>query len=174
MMIGKRETSISVTDLQDFHNVSDSIKRLAISIDGHPSSSHSAEEFMGKSNSPVQNPTTTVKGATADNADAVSQNRVAKDSPAPENRVKATGAPIKSILSNARSDFTEKYELLSEIGRGGFSTVYQCQDKASGILYAVKVNSNRKMAFIGSQTAFHRSMDSLNMDAKCYYQHLTR
>lgn len=140
MMIGKRETSISVTDLQDFHNVSDSIKRLAISIDGHPSSSHSAEEYMGKSNSPILNPPMTTKGTTADNADALLQNRMAKDLPAPENRLKATGAPIKSILSNARSDFTEKYELLSEIGRGGFSTVFQCQDKASGILYAVKVS----------------------------------
>ena len=147
MMIGKRETSISVTDLQDFHSVSDSIKRLAISIDGHPSNSHSAEELMsskGSSNSPLLNPINpmiTLKGATADRADALLQNRVAQDSTAPalDVRVKATGAPIKSILSNARSDFTEKYELLSEIGRGGFSTVYQCQDKTSGVLYAVKV-----------------------------------
>lgn len=140
MMIGKRETSMSVTDLQDFHTVSDSIKRLAISIDGHPCKSYSAEEDDGLNNAPRVIPTTmnTNKNSAAVNADVIVQDR-GKQLPINKARVETTGLPIKSILSNARSNFAEKYELMSEIGRGGFSTVYQCRDRLSGIVHAVKV-----------------------------------
>ena len=138
MMIGKRETSISVTDLQDFHNVSDSIKRLAISIDGHPSKSHSAEEELRMSTTPRVNPV-------ADGTSAVVKENVMSESNGSSNahvhRPLPTGPPIHSILSNARADFSEKYELLNEIGRGGFSTVYQCRNRVDGNVYAVKVNN---------------------------------
>lgn len=139
-MIGKRETSMSVTDLQDFHTVSDSIKRLAISIDGHPSKSHSAEEDVGLNNTPRVTQTTmnTSINTAAVNADVIVQDS-GKPIPTSTARAEITGLPIKSILSNARSDFAEKYELMSEIGRGGFSTVYQCRDRLSGIVHAVKV-----------------------------------
>jgi hypothetical protein len=140
MMIGKRETSMSVTDLQDFHTVSDSIKRLAISIDGHPSKSYSPEVDEGLHKSPRVIPTTVNMNinTAAVNADVIVQDR-GKPIPISKARVETTGLPIKSILSNARTDFAEKYELMSEIGRGGFSTVYQCRDRLSGIVHAVKV-----------------------------------
>ena len=137
-MIGKRETSISVTDLQDFHNVSDSIKRLAISIDGHPSKSYSAEEELRMSTTPRVNPV-------ADGTSAVVKENVMSESNGSSNthvhRPLPTGPPIHSILSNARADFSEKYELLNEIGRGGFSTVYQCRNRVDGNVYAVKVKN---------------------------------
>ena len=135
-MIGKRETSISVTDLQDFHNVSDSIKRLAISIDGHPSKSLSAEDATGMSGTPRPNFGNGERDVTRD---VTTQSAASSSKPPLQSRVQPTGPPIQSILSNARADFSEKYELLSEIGRGGFSTVYQCRDRLNANIYAVKV-----------------------------------
>jgi serine/threonine protein kinase len=129
-MIGKRETSMSVTDLQDFHNVNESIKRLAISIDGHPSKSHSGEETASNNNVAVMSETTT---------DARNNNSQGSNIPTDVKLSQSAGPPIQSILSNARADFGLKYELLKEIGRGGFSTVYQCRDRLDSVIYAVKV-----------------------------------
>ena len=147
-MIGKRETSISVTDLQDFHNVSDSIKRLAISIDGHPSKSHSAEEYQA-SNNPSSQATHVNNDVNAASAAALAaaaagtmRGFIPSAIPQPMHQLRPnpiSSPHIQSILSNARADFSEKYELLSEIGRGGFSTVYQCRDRENGNIYAVKV-----------------------------------
>lgn len=139
MMIGKRETSISVADLQDFHSVSDSIKRLAISIDGHPSKSHSGEEFVGIDDTRVNPTTAKTQTAVSNAAELMVQDAMTNNFAAAPSRTQPIGNPIKSILSHARSDFTDKYELLSEIGRGGFSTVYQCKDRENGVVYAVKV-----------------------------------
>ena len=88
----KRETSTTVSDLYMMNSMSDSIKRLAISKDGHPKSNY---------------------------------------------HVGGTG--ILSVMSNAKDDFSSKYELIREIGKGGFSTVYQCREKSNGLDYAVKV-----------------------------------
>jgi hypothetical protein len=146
-MIGKRETSISVADLQDFHNVSDSIKRLAISIDGHPAKSHSSEAEDVGINTPRLNPSSTTGQAAgvhsevpgvANGGGRGGYGAVGTSGNMPMHPPKPTGH-IQSILSNARSDFSEKYELLNEIGRGGFSTVYQCRDRLNGTIYAVKV-----------------------------------
>ena len=47
---------------------------------------------------------------------------------------------ILTIMSNARDDFNTKYELMREIGRGGFSTVYQCRERSNiNNVYAVKI-----------------------------------
>lgn len=129
-MIGKRETSMSVTDLQDFHNVNESIKRLAISIDGHPSKSHSGEETPSNNIVAVMSETTT---------DARSNNSHGSNILTDVKVSQSAGPPIQSILSNARADFSLKYELLKEIGRGGFSTVYQCRDRLDSLIYAVKI-----------------------------------
>ena len=139
MMIGKRETSISVTDLQDFHSVSDSIKRLAISIDGHPSKSHSGEEFVGADDTRVNPTTAKTHPAVSNAAELMVQDAITNNFAVAPSRMQPNGNPIKSILSHARSDFNDKYELMSEIGRGGFSTVYQCKDRENGVIYAVKV-----------------------------------
>ncbi len=93
----KREISTSVTDLH-VNTVSDSIKRLAISHDGHP------EPAMN-----IRNP----------------------------NSIESM--PILTVMSSAQDDFRSKYQLIAEIGKGGFSTVYQCRSKTSGLDYAVKV-----------------------------------
>lgn len=49
------------------------------------------------------------------------------------------GAAISTVMSSAQDDFSTKYDLIREIGKGGFSTVYQCKDRRTGADYAVKV-----------------------------------
>ncbi len=48
-------------------------------------------------------------------------------------------APILTVMSSAQDDFNGRYEIIREIGKGGFSTVYQCRSKHDGKDYAVKV-----------------------------------
>jgi hypothetical protein len=50
-------------------------------------------------------------------------------------------APILTVMSSARDDFSSRYDIVREIGKGGFSTVYQCRSKAEGKDFAVKVMS---------------------------------
>lgn len=50
-------------------------------------------------------------------------------------------APILTVMSSARDDFNSRYDIVREIGKGGFSTVYQCRSKADGRDFAVKVTS---------------------------------
>jgi hypothetical protein len=49
--------------------------------------------------------------------------------------------PLVSVMSSARDDFSQRYEIVKEVGKGGFSTVYQCRNRATGLDYAVKVGS---------------------------------
>ena len=55
----------------------------------------------------------------------------------------AAVAPFQTILSKhfTSNDFERKYELFTyaEIGRGGFSVVYKCQNRYTKEIYAVKV-----------------------------------
>lgn len=97
----KREISTSVSDLH-LNSVSDSIKRLAISHDGHPK-----------------------KAMNITNPSALQHQH--------------QHASILTVMSSAQDDFSSKYEMLREIGKGGFSTVYQCRSKRTGEEYAVKV-----------------------------------
>ncbi len=48
-------------------------------------------------------------------------------------------ASILTVMSSAQDDFGSKYEMLREIGKGGFSTVYQCKNRRTGLDCAVKV-----------------------------------
>lgn len=55
-------------------------------------------------------------------------------------KLKEMSAYVKTVLSTANElDFDSKYELGKEIGKGGFSCVYQCRDRNTGVVYAVKV-----------------------------------
>jgi serine/threonine protein kinase len=56
------------------------------------------------------------------------------------NRLESNGH-VMTVMSNARDDFASRYDILREIGKGGFSTVYQCRRKDTGVDYAVKVSS---------------------------------
>jgi hypothetical protein len=47
---------------------------------------------------------------------------------------------LVSVMSSARDDFSQRYEIVKEVGKGGFSTVYQCRNRATGLDYAVKVS----------------------------------
>ena len=47
--------------------------------------------------------------------------------------------PILTVFSSAEDGFESKYDLLEEIGRGGFSVVYRCRDKLTSEIYAVKI-----------------------------------
>lgn len=87
--------------------MSDSIKRLAISHDGHPIPQHA------HANAP--------KG-------------LALEIPNPDDM-----RPILTVMSNAKDDFMSRYDVVKQIGKGGFSTVYQCRRKGSTEDYAVKV-----------------------------------
>ena len=111
--------------VSDLHNVTDHVKRLAISVDGHP-----AQSPPSSSSSPH---TSTVQEE--------QQQRLFDADGGEGTKVTTTnnGVAITSILSQAKTNFFTKYELLQEIGRGGFSTVHQCQDKDTGAMYAVKV-----------------------------------
>ena len=54
--------------------------------------------------------------------------------------------PLQQILSSSflssnitNEIFNSLYEIIEEIGRGGFSIVYKCLNKATKKIYAVKV-----------------------------------
>ena len=98
----KREMSVNNMNI-----MSDSIKRLAISHDGHPV--------------PQQAPGASPLG-------------LALQIPTPDDT-----RPILTVMSNAKDDFLSRYDIIKEIGKGGFSTVYQCRRKGSTEDYAVKV-----------------------------------
>ena len=49
---------------------------------------------------------------------------------------------VTSVMSHANVNFEEQYQCLGEIGRGGFSTVYQCRNRNNNQIYAVKVRFN--------------------------------
>lgn len=100
-MHAKRELS---TNVSDYQSVSENIKRLAISFEGHPEMSQSLKVKF-----PVPNAT----------------------------NYSALGPKI-----SAQDDFNSHYEIVREIGKGGFSTVYRCKHRESGVDYAVKVPWN--------------------------------
>ncbi len=91
------------------NSVSESIKRLAISHDGHPQAAHPSSHTAP----PLQLDTPNI--------------------PHVEHK------PILTVMSNAKDDFISRYDIIREIGKGGFSVVYQCRHKVSKIDYAVKV-----------------------------------
>lgn len=46
---------------------------------------------------------------------------------------------IIHVMSTSKSNFSDIYQLLGEIGRGGFSTVFRCKQLVTQQIYAVKV-----------------------------------
>ena len=128
----KRETSISVTDLH-MSNVNDSLKRLAISNDGFPYHSNSSIHSNSNSNSSSME--------SNNNDQEEHQHQQQHDNlriQLPENTVSfGTVFSIGSVV--ATNTFDSKYDIIKEIGRGGFSVVYQCQNKVTKETYAVKV-----------------------------------
>lgn len=58
-------------------------------------------------------------------------------------RYPSNNQPITTVMSNARDDFGQRYEIIKEVGKGGFSTVYQCRNRQTGVDYAVKVRSTK-------------------------------
>jgi len=127
----KRETSISVTDLH-MSNVNDSLKRLAISNDGYP------YHMNNNNNNSNSNSINNSNSMESDNNDQVQQpNREGLRIQLPEHTV--SFGTVFSIGSVATHTFDSKYNIIKEIGRGGFSVVYQCQNKTNNDIYAVKV-----------------------------------
>jgi hypothetical protein len=105
----KRETSFLVTDLHS------AIKRVAISIDGLPQQNHKQHQQ-------------TVHHT----PDSLTMSDTSASFP-------QTPIEIHTILSTAKTTFDDDYELGHEIGRGGFSTVFSCRSRVTGIVYAVKM-----------------------------------
>jgi hypothetical protein len=120
----KRETSVAVSDL---HSVSERIKRLAISIDGKPVESTNS---AGRSSYTSSNDSHDSNMAAFNESHKMSQFSL---------NMPQAGNPIVSIMSQANANFDGKYEILNEIGRGGFSVVHRCRDRSSGEMFAVKV-----------------------------------
>ena len=54
------------------------------------------------------------------------------------------GGHVFTVMSAAKDDFFSKYEIGKEIGKGGFSMVYQCRERSTGIVYAVKVRYDHR------------------------------
>ena len=50
-----------------------------------------------------------------------------------------TAKSLERVLSSAESNFEGKYEMLGQIGKGGFSQVHRCKHLITGDTYAVKV-----------------------------------
>jgi serine/threonine protein kinase len=46
---------------------------------------------------------------------------------------------LARVMSKSSNDFDDKYEILDEIGKGGFSKVHRCRSRSSGQIFAVKV-----------------------------------
>lgn len=76
-------------------------------------------------------------------SDSVKRLAIARnDHPVPAPSIQPPTPPkhILTVMSNAHDDFNSRYELIREIGKGGFSTVFQCRSRGSGLDYAVKVS----------------------------------
>jgi hypothetical protein len=152
----KRGTSVSVDEI---HSLQESIKRVAISIDGKAKfadkpleniSSENSEHFL--TSDPIQ-----IHFVDSEPINGINQQLNSKEistgSSPPQ--VHKTESPkshfalkmpthqnnnnMVSIMSKAKENFTEIYKVLEEIGRGGFSTVYKCMNKMTQQIYAVKV-----------------------------------
>lgn len=54
-------------------------------------------------------------------------------------RIETNNNPIVTVFSSSEDGFEAKYEILNEIGRGGFSVVYRCRERSTGTDYAVKI-----------------------------------
>lgn len=52
-----------------------------------------------------------------------------------------------SLLTSSCDEFDSLYDMLEEIGRGGFSVVYKCRQKYTGEIYAVKTIDLRPLRF---------------------------
>ena len=53
-----------------------------------------------------------------------------------------TSVPMVTVLSQAKYNFSDRFEMMNEIGRGGFSIVYKCRDRITNQIFAVKVPLN--------------------------------
>jgi hypothetical protein len=161
----KRETSISVSELHDDSTtITGNLKKLAISLDGFPqsqSSNHSRNTSpdirvsdINQNNNNFELPAISESQITPDNSisnmEYYSNSDEIVNETSNNNSSNAVGHNIqnlndskfsfKSIMSSARTDFSDEYDLIKEIGRGGFSTVFQCREKRSNLDYAVKVS----------------------------------
>lgn len=129
----KRETSTAVEEL---HSVSERIKRLAISIDGRPVISNPNSTTL-EHNPPIFNNSAvpnSINMATF-NTQTNGQAHVAPSG----FQLTMPGKEMVSVLSTSSDNFDERYEMLNEVGRGGFSIVYRCRDKLTNEICAVKV-----------------------------------
>jgi hypothetical protein len=145
----KRQTSISVADLHNTSILTKGIKRLALE---HPTDTNSISSTTLSTESSLDiqpDLSKSLESATTLNYPAPPL----PQAPAPEEiptsqptskfskqKLEQMAAYVKTILSQVNEqDFDTKYELGREIGKGGFSCVYQCKDRITGNVYAVKV-----------------------------------
>ncbi len=78
-------------------------------------------------------------------SDSIKRLKIAKDGiavPMPLTIRKPTesSSNLVHVMSSARDDFAQRYEIIREVGKGGFSTVYQCRNRQTRVDYAVKVS----------------------------------
>lgn len=157
----KRETSISVSKLHDDSTtITGNFKKLAISFDGIPQSQSNSSRNtspdirlsdINQNNYNQGLPSTIESQITPDNSisnmeyysksnEIINETNNSTDNVDDSiNFLNDSQFSFKSIMSSARTDFSDKYDLIKEIGRGGFSTVFQCREKRTNLDYAVKV-----------------------------------
>ena len=133
----KRENSVSVQELQI---LSDSIKRFAISVDGkaYTTNNKTTIDITIKQPLPPPPSPTPIESASPDHNTDTHTFSIKMPNP----------IPLTHVMSTAKDNFPEAYEMQAEIGRGGFSTVYKCRNKVTDQICAVKVSPYTHLTFI--------------------------
>ena len=55
------------------------------------------------------------------------------------------------MAQNATTKFTDNYELKEELGKGAFSVVRRCVQKATGLEFASKIINTKKLSARGTR-----------------------
>ena len=55
------------------------------------------------------------------------------------------------MAQNATTKFTDNYELKEELGKGAFSVVRRCVQKATGLEFASKIINTKKLSARGKR-----------------------
>ena len=73
------------------------------------------------------------------------------------------------MAQNATTKFTDNYELKEELGKGAFSVVRRCVQKATGLEFASKIINTKKLSARG-----RRKRESIRWPSIKYFQNERR
>jgi calcium/calmodulin-dependent protein kinase (CaM kinase) II len=61
---------------------------------------------------------------------------------------------VPPIMNNLSTKFSDNYEVKDELGKGAFSVVRRCIQKATGMEFAAKIINTRKLSARGIKIYF--------------------